>query len=84
MAIVTQMTPSFPTLKRPNLTLSPENSFYGALPLVTAWQDYILLALLKPSKRHWRALTWLLDMEEIPTQKPRYFRLVKINSGKPH
>lgn len=67
---------SFLTLKRP-IWLSPENSFHKVLPLMqgsaTTW--HFIGTAGSYLKRHWRtSLTWLLAMEEIPTQTPKHSR----------
>lgn len=52
MTKVTQITFSlFLTLRRSHLTLSPENSFYKVLPLITGWHHYILLGIQNHLKR---------------------------------
>lgn len=69
------MTSSTSNHEKAALMLSPENPFHKALSLIIRQSYYTLLGLWKPFKRHWGALTWLVDTEHIPTQTPRYFRL---------
>lgn len=60
--------------KEAHMTLRPENSFYKVLPLMQGSATTFHWHSWKLFKRHWRTLTWLLDMEEIPTQTPRHSR----------
>lgn len=53
----------------------PKSREFFLYPPVIGQCYYILLGWWKPSKRHWKVWTWLLDMEEVPTGTPRHFRL---------
>lgn len=79
VTMVTQITPFHFQFQRGPIWFWVQRIFYRMFLLISGHCYYLLLGLSKPSKRYQKALAWLVDMEEITTWTPKYFRLILLH-----